>query len=352
MKEEPVYEELANHLNKALVGVPPAPAQMKILKILFPPEEASIAAKLPFGEMKLVELKESFPEVADSLGEILDRMARRGTVFKSSQPGEEPGYRLLPSIVGFTETPFWSGKDTEEARMLAPLWIQYLEEAFGKELARGAPLVRVIPIDESLEDKSQVLPYDVLKEKVDEASFIAVAHCPCRQMRRYEGEGCEHSLENCLHFGSMGRYMVEHGMGREIGKEETLKLLREATEEGLVHLCDNYQGKISVICNCCPCCCVFIRSKRLMGLEALSRSNYVAHVNSEECIGCGTCEDRCPVSAVVVGNDEVAEVALEKCIGCGVCTPTCDNEAIALLNREEIKPPPELVDFVTSRLPG
>ncbi|MBK5093683.1 MAG: (4Fe-4S)-binding protein, partial [Actinobacteria bacterium] len=247
--EEETYKELAEHLDVGIVGVPESPILIKILEILFPGEEAEVALRLTLEEKTLDELKGVIPEKADSLEGILTRMARRGTVFTNQPPGAERIYRLLPSIVGFSETPFWAGKDTEMTRALAPLWVKYLFEGFGQELARGTQLVRVIPISESLKDSSEVLPFDALKERLDEVSFMAVAHCPCRQMRRYVGKGCDHTLENCLHFGTMGRYMVEQEMAREITKEEVLKILEKANEEGLVHVCDNYQGRLSTICN-------------------------------------------------------------------------------------------------------
>ena len=72
------------------------------------------------------------------------------------------------------------------------------------------------------------MDYSTLKPMIEAASYRAVGHCPCRLGKRTMGEGCDHSLENCLHFGSMGRYMVEHDMAREITVAETLKILKEA----------------------------------------------------------------------------------------------------------------------------
>ena len=352
MDSTALYDELERHLDKAPVGVPAAPSLTKILMILFPPQEARIALKLTFESRTLAELEELIPEVGEGLGEVLERMARKGTIFKQQKPGEEAKYRLLPSIVGFSETPFFSGEENERSRALAPLWISYLEEAYGEELARGVPLVRVIPISESLEDASEVLPFDELEKKVEGVSFAAVAHCPCRQMRRYVGEGCEHSLENCLHFGAMARYMVEQGMAREISREEVLRILKQADEEGLVHICDNYQGSVSTICNCCSCCCAFMQAKRIGGLDSFSPSNYVARVDADECVGCGTCEERCPMDATEVGDDGISVVDEELCIGCGVCVPGCDTGAVLLVRRKETKPPPELMEFVTARMEG
>ena len=143
--------------------------------------------------------------------------------------------------------------------------------------------------------------------------------------------------------------MVEHGMAREITAEETFGILEEANKEGLVHIIDNVEGHMSTICNCCGCCCVFLDTKKRMGLHTISSSNYVAHVDVDLCAGCGTCEERCPMGAIAVNNDDVAQVNEDLCLGCGVCTPTCTAEAVDLIQREAIKAPPEVSNFLTAR---
>jgi electron transport complex protein RnfB len=350
MMAENVYEELAKHLDEAHAGAPMAPTLLKILYILYPGEEAEVACKLQFyANMTLADCRELLPEKADRMEELLDSMAHRGTVFTEQKPGRERIYRLLPSVVGYVEAPFLSGEDTPEKRALAPLWKKYLVEEYGRELARGIPLIRVIPISESLEDESQVLPFDAIKEKLDQASFMAVGHCPCRQILTLTGEGCGRPTERCMHFGSLGRYFVEMGMAREIDMDEALEILRSATEEGLVHVCDNLEGSIRTICNCCPCCCGFFRANRELGVKTYSSSNYVACVDTDSCTGCATCEDRCPVGAISV--EDVAQVDPDVCIGCGVCTPTCTgDDAIRLVVREQVQPPPDFKTFAAARM--
>ncbi len=348
---EQVYEELARHLDKAVAGVPMSPKLLEILKILYPGEEAEVALKLAIYENRtLAEVEAALPEKAGRLEGILDAMAHRGTVFTEQKSGRERIYRLLPSMVGFVEVPFLDGEDTPVKRELSRLWKEYIDEGFGEEMARGIPLIRVVPIAETLEDTSQVLPYDALTEKVKEAAFIAVGHCPCRQIGKYTGEGCDRPTERCMHFGSLGRYMVEVGKARELTAEEALEMLKKATEEGLVHVCDNLEGSLRTICNCCPCCCGFFRVRSERGLATYARSNYVAHVETEDCIGCGTCTDRCPVKAVAL-VDDVAVVDEELCIGCGVCVPTCEgDEAVKLRRREETTQPPGLQEFLAARM--
>jgi len=350
MKDLQSYEELARHLDQGIIGSPKSRALMEILKILFPVEEAEVAVRLPMQNKTLSELKGIFPEKAKCLEEILNRMAKRGTVYTSQRQGQERKYRLLPSIVGWAETPFWAGKDTEYTRKLAPLWLKYREEAFGAELARGdMPVMRVIPVSRTLQDTRKVLPFDELKPKIEAASYRAVAHCPCRMIARSLGEGCDHTLEVCLHFGAMGRYMVEYGMAREITVEETLNILKKANEEGLVHTIDNIEGYMSTICNCCGCCCVFLDTKKKMRLHTLSSSNYLSRVDIDKCDGCGTCEERCPMGAIAVTVNGIAEVNESICIGCGVCTTTCSNEAVDLVQRAQVKAPPDLGEFMTKR---
>jgi H+/Na+-translocating ferredoxin:NAD+ oxidoreductase subunit B len=350
LMSEDVYVRLAEHLDKAIAGVPMSPTLIEILRILYPGEEAEVACSLSIYEnWTLADCERANPDKAGRLEEILAAMARRGTVLTEQKPGRDRIYRLLPVIVGFAEVPFLDGEDTAEKRALAPLWKKYVEEDLARELERGLPLIRVVPIAESLEDEGEVLPSDALEQKLEEASFMAVGHCPCRQIGAYTGAGCERDTENCMHFGSLGRYIVEQGIGRQIGKDEALRILRKATEDGLVHVCDNVQGSLHTICNCCPCCCAFLLVKLAGGYDTVSRSNYVARVDPEVCTACAVCEDRCPVNAITVGD--FARVNEDICIGCGVCTPTCGGDgAIMLRVRSETKPPPEPQEFLAARM--
>ncbi|MCP4749436.1 MAG: 4Fe-4S dicluster domain-containing protein [Proteobacteria bacterium] len=352
MENLELYRSLAAHFNEGAVAIrtPVTDSLLKILMLLFNPDEAEVALKLPLGMVSLEEAKTLYPEHGDGIEAILDDMAKRGTVFRESQPGSGKHYRLLPVLVGWAETPFWHGKETEQAKALSPVWKDYYNEAFYEEMARGVPVMRVVPIGESLKEESEILPFDEIRPLVERTSFKAVGHCPCRLSAKYRGEGCSYSTENCLHFDDMGRYMVEFGLAREIDTEETMRIIKAADDEGLVHIINNMVGHMNTICNCCGCCCSFlIPINENLGLDSLAYSNYLASVEIDNCTLCGTCEDRCPVGAIKVGDD-AAEMDVKSCLGCGACIAGCEDEAVQLIKRDEVKPPPSPEEFITARM--
>ena len=50
-------------------------------------------------------------------------------------------------------------------------------------------------------------------------------------------------------------------------------------------------------------------------------------VKKEECTGCETCVDACPVEAISM-VDEVAVIDQAECTDCGTCIDECPAEAI------------------------
>lgn len=54
----------------------------------------------------------------------------------------------------------------------------------------------------------------------------------------------------------------------------------------------------------------------------------MAHVISDECISCGTCESECPTGAISEGDDKYV-IDPEICTDCGACVDACPVEAIS-----------------------
>jgi len=57
-------------------------------------------------------------------------------------------------------------------------------------------------------------------------------------------------------------------------------------------------------------------------------SGQIAVVNTDNCVGCGVCQNVCPTGAIVV--NVVARVDRNRCTGCGRCVAECPQNAISL----------------------
>jgi NAD-dependent dihydropyrimidine dehydrogenase PreA subunit len=350
MQDEQLYDELAERLNQCMIGAPKTKELMEILKTSYTPEEIKITPWLSF-------IKEDFETIvqraeldADELRAVLERLADKGLVYRGGSE-EKPTYGLLPSVIGFFQTPFWPGKDNPTAKKLARHWLDYYHTGFVDEMAgKGTPVMRVVPVEQAVADTREVTPYEIASEIIKSQNYIALAHCACKVMTRLDGQRCSYPEEVCLHFGKFGQYMVERSMAREISTEEALKVLKQTEEAGLVHSVDNMEQRTSVMCNCCPCCCVFIKGITEWKIPtALGASRYYMRPDRDNCTGCGTCVERCPVGAVTI-EDEHSVVNEDKCIGCGVCTSTCPTDSAVLVMRELVPPLPKTAGELRTKI--
>ncbi len=352
MAHDTLYDRLADHFDHFIVGAPRTDTLIAILRILFPLEEAELALHMPvMHPMTLIEWQAAVPQKTHRLQSILESMAARGTVQTDRGPGKEDRYSLLPSAKGWFDTPYWSGRETDDTRRLAPLWLKYREEAFGEELARGdMPTFRVVPVGRAMKHDPEILAFEELRPRIAAQSFAVVSFCPCRQIKNAVGQGCGHSLEVCFSFGSMARYLADQGMGREVSVAETLEIAKACEEEGLAHCVENIDGYLGTLCNCCGCCCLFIDTKKRLGFNALAPSAHLAQVTPAACTGCGECIDRCPMDAIAQNDDNLAVVDDRQCIGCGLCSAHCPEKAVMLMPREPVNHPPDVGKFLERKL--
>jgi NAD-dependent dihydropyrimidine dehydrogenase PreA subunit len=170
---------------------------------------------------------------------------------------------------------------------------------------------------------------------------ISIQECICRQAKDLVGDPCKKTdlRESCFGFRSFATTYIEKGLGREITKEEALKIIRKAEEDGLVLQPGNQIRPMS-ICTCCGCCCaILVNQNKLPEPAQFFATNFYATVDEDLCVACGICEDRCNMDAIHV-EDNLAQVDKARCIGCGVCVPTCTSEALKLYRKEEVIIPP------------
>lgn len=332
-----VYQQLAEHLNRLPAGYPATDSgvELRILRRLFTAREAEVASGLTMRLEAADVIAGRLDADVDKISELLDRMSRKGLIFRTTKKGEKK-FMAAQFVVGI-----WEYHVNELDEDLIRDFNEYVPYLVNRQFTKQkTQQLRVIPVSKSIQAEMEVMPYDVAEEIIKQQSKIVVAPCICRREHQMVGKGCKNPMEVCLSFGSGAYYYEENGLGRTIDQHEALEILGRGLEAGLVLQPGNAK-KPANICLCCGCCCQILKNlKQMDNPAAIVSSNYYAQVDEDACTACGVCEDRCHMDAIAL--EETARVDRSRCIGCGLCVPTCEYKAMRLVEKkpaEKTTPP-------------
>ncbi|MBW1890923.1 MAG: 4Fe-4S binding protein [Deltaproteobacteria bacterium] len=352
MTDEEIYQKFVAWLGRTWWGLTESEHLMPLMKARYTAEEAAFLTGVPHSATSLEDLANLKGVAVLALKPQLKKMCRRGLMYEIKR-GMSVRYRLNDSYFVFFRSTFWPGTDDETSQDSAPLVNKYYHDGFYEQYAPiHAKGLRALPIHATIDDTRKILPYEDVIKVLDNVDYFTVSACPCRQRQTLDegGNDCDKPLGVCLHFDELGHYIVDHGMGREITREETEKILKDSADAGLVHGISNWQEKPDTICNCCSCCCLWMEAYHKLGHhKSLDASNYTVRVEAETCKACGLCVKRCPMDALQLkfsqkaGNKfkKAAALAQDACIGCGVCVHKCPTGSLTLVRKEAISDPPE-----------
>lgn len=326
MEDIGIYQRLSKRIGTENSAIVP-----EIWRVICSENEAEILEAMP-GTAE--DLAAKFNKSLDEINSILHELFIKGVVFEYTKD-EKTFYRMPNHIIQFHDaTILW--KDAPEK--MIDLWVEYMEKEFSQipEMLTAInfpPFFRVIPINERIELKARVLPYEDAAKIVEEARNLAVTDCTCRLVMKK----CNRPIEVCLQLNKGADYSIKRGTGRKIDVQEAKKILKTCEEAGLVHMTENKSGVGTVLCSCCECCCEvlpYLKNTATKGVVAPSR--YRAIVDEELCTVCEACFDVCPMDAISLSDQDTVIVDTELCIGCGLCTNDCPFNAITLSQvREE-----------------
>jgi Na+-translocating ferredoxin:NAD+ oxidoreductase subunit B len=336
------YETFRQILDAHPAGAPPSTAIDAILRILFAKDEIIIAINMSYRLMTVEEIAQAASIKQEEAGRHLDAMAEKGIIFcHKTRKGKR--YALF-STTGLCERSLQKSKEAAHDERLKSHWKRYRNDGMISSVCGDpTPLMRIIPVESTLQIKSHILPHEVVSNLIRSSGTIAVSDCSCRVIEQH----CNAPLETCFNFGNVAEYLIEKSLGRGVSQEDALAILDETEKAGLVHCANNSADKADKICNCCSCCCLFLRGlTEFNNPHAVATSSYLAFVDEDKCTGCGICCNvRCQVKAVVQ-QESKAWVMAEKCIGCGLCTTACPEGAIELRKREHfLAVPTTLMDM-------
>jgi Pyruvate/2-oxoacid:ferredoxin oxidoreductase delta subunit len=309
----------------------------KLLERLMDKEEAEIAASIP---CPVAELAQKLGKQEDQVNQILKGLFEKGVIFMTSK-----GYQFARDIFQLHDATACDVRsDQVWGRELLDLWEDFCQAEWYADWAKMVqtwkmPLWRVIPATKAISKGTRLLPSEDVEAILSKATRFALANCSCRRI----ATRCDLPVDVCLQVNRAAEYAITRGTGKELAKDEAMKIMDVAEEAGLIHSVYNGSVVTNVICNCCADCCVFYYPLTKYGVleKGVAKSRFQAEVDKAACKGCQTCVERCPFEAVemvkISGEKKLkAQVSSEKCFGCGVCAVGCESEAIRLV---EVRPP-------------
>ena len=347
-----IYERLAARLDEFPHGFPRTASgvELRILEKIFTPDDAALAVQLRLLPETAEAAAQRLGRPVEELRPRLDGMVGRGQIASFRVRGDQV-YGLAPFVIGIYEFQL-PRMDVE----LATLVEEYAPHLLGTVGGVRPALARVIPVNARLDARAVILPREDVRGMLAGARSFRLMECICRTERAKLGTPCTHPLETCLGFSSEEdayQGTLATGFGRTITREQALAVLDLAEREGLVHCTYNVRRESMFVCNCCACCCGFLRGvTEFRAPHLLVRSNWLSAIEAARCTACGACiGGRCPTGALAERDGRFA-VSEERCIGCGVCAAGCPADAITLRlrpPREQTTPPKTIAAWALSR---
>jgi ferredoxin len=316
-------DEIPNGFPRTESGV-----EIELLAKIFSEDEARIASEMRLTPEPAADIAARAGVEEAAAARILKRLAKKALVRGSRSEGRL-SFGLRPFIVGIYESHL-PRMDAEFAR----LFERFIKETRGGTLFESEPAIhRVIPVDQAIPFEVEVFPHERAAHLVEGAKSWGLRDCICRVQKGLIGEGCGHSIENCIMLAPVEDAFAGAEVTRPVTKEEALAVLREAAGAGLVHSAVNTREGIHYICNCCTCCCGVLRGVAEFGHRgAVAPSGFRARVDPDACTACGACIDRCQFGALSIAH-EACVVAEPRCVGCGLCVESCPVGALSLERR-------------------
>ncbi len=366
MTNSDVYDRIAG-----IFEYPGSQNLIKYLKILFRPDEGALLLEfLKPATCEQVAKKLSIDEKA--LAEKLADLRRRRLLFKRRNE-----YLFHMAMHGFFAR-IAKAKREDIPEGFWKAWDDFMPEVEQKMVTRSIKVAekipvtgvmsRIVPARLALDSNPNIKPADILPEEDIHAMLrekasrevVAVSDCDCRT----RAHRCDRPASNCFEFGKYAEFNLNQSSSlRVVSVEEAIAISDEAERAGLLKSGGLRKENGGVLCHCCDCCCNVMGATIRYGVAHQLRnpSRYRARVDSESCIGCQECIERCFFGAIEMtkvpdSKRLKASVNEQRCMGCGLCVVGCEQKALIF---DLVKPPeyllsdrePEISPFSDDKAP-
>lgn len=283
----------------------PDDAGVRLLASVIDDHEAEIAMMYPTVLTTVDEAAAAAGVDPETIREATAVIAQKGVLFCGDVDGVMK-YRRVPWAPGICE--YLILNKASQGPQVANAFIDYTRDIvsiIGANFTVGRGNLRTIPIGKAIKAESTTASYEELKTYLDQSTVFSKADCACRLAQRIVGTPCEHPVEDmCIQIGHEAEYYIRTGRATQITREEAEEIILKAERLGLVHQIFNNEGmnQSTFVCNCCGCSCASLRAVSLFKIADANRSNFVAEVDQEKCVGCGSCVESCNTNALALGS--------------------------------------------------
>ena len=356
MTEVDLYDVVRQKLECGPLKVPKHEKITELLKVLWDEDVIKVLSYFPAvskGETTVKELIEKSGLEKDFIRKALKKAVSKKTIVKKGRT-----YELAPLLPGIFEAYYIARQDTEENLNKAAKLFRYIFKNFPEfkptiinpDFPLFRPLLPIskeqenlIEINEAVANETQVLPYEMVEDLINNSDAFAVVPCQCRYVGELSGEPCEVAGDDlgCFIAGRGAHAMADTGLGRALNKEEAIEYLKKTEKAGLVHCTSNSKGgeHLAFICNCCGCHCGALNPVK-QGYKTVNPSNYIPVVDEETCVQCKVCVKKCPMETITFNEEQNKVIInLDGCIGCGICATNCAKNAIKMNKTKNVIPP-------------
>jgi len=336
------YEKLIPALNSRSTSLPSVKCDefFAMASFLFTPEEAEIAGAMPPGFASVEEISACMPgSDTGKLGTQLETMSNKGLIH-SKQAGGKTVYELLPFFPGSMELQFYRTDADDYLKQLDILLINYQKALRNMFKSGSMPTIeksapgRMISVGTEIYTQSTVIPYQEMKELLENTDVIAAGVCHCRHAGSWSGKPCSRPQDNCMILGSSAEFTIKRGLTKRLTKEQALQMLDDAEKAALVHqYCNTPDHFSNILCNCCSCHCFALSTwNKTPAPSQRVVARYLVKIDGEACINCEACIERCQTRALKMEDGRLARDE-QRCIGCGLCMYACPADALILEKR-------------------
>ncbi len=283
----------------------PDNAGVRLLAAVIDDREAEIAMMFPTQLTTVDEAAALAGVDPESIREAADIIAEKGVLFSAKVDGVMK-YHRVPWAPGICEHLILH--KASQGPEVANAFIDHCRDIVsivGANFTIGRGNLRTIPIGKSIKAEATTASYEQLKTYLDSSTIFSKADCACRLAQRIVETPCEHPIEGmCIQIGPEAEYYINTHRAVQITREEAEEIILKAERLGLVHQIFNNEGinQSTFICNCCGCSCASLRAVSLFRIADANRSNFVAEVDEDKCVGCGACVENCNPNALALGS--------------------------------------------------